>query len=127
VSGSNPFQDNGIVTYPIDEDKFPMSLAQTVVALGGTVTEMPFFIKIDNVNSNVPQGIPNRTFEDEPEHIKTWTEWKKDNYDFHVLSDGFTYIAAEANTGDFVVLNDFMSEAANLIDVETFKSLLPTE
>lgn len=130
ISGAtNKYNNDGTVTYFISNENFPMTLGQTLIGFSCEVYKMPFFIKIDSETSNVPQGLPNRTYTDEngAEQIKNWQEWKLPNFNFHVLSDGFTYIAAEANTGDHVYLADFMAESANLIDVATFRSLQPAE
>lgn len=128
VSGARTTYKDGFVTYKIHENNMSMNLAQTVIGLGAEINKMPFFIKVSSTSATVPVGIPNREYTSEAGDpvVHTWESWKQDNFDFHVLTDGNTYLAAEANTGDVVKLNDFMSESSNLIDVATFKSLLPT-
>jgi len=129
ISGATTTYKDGYVTYKIYSANLSMGIAQSIVGLGAEVNKMPFFIKVSSTSANVPVGIPNREYQSEAGDpvVHTWESWKRDNFDFHTLTDGNTYIAAEANTGDVVKLNDFMSEASNLIDTMTFKSLQPTE
>ncbi len=126
ISGAtNEYLGNGEVKYLISVENFPMTLGQAIVSFGCTVYKMPFFIKVASESTNVPAGIPNRL--DGDGNVLTWVNWKRSNFDFHTGTDSNIYLAAEANTGDVVELNDFMSESANLIDSMTFTSLMPTD
>lgn len=123
VSGSTTKYANGFATYFIESARLPMTLAQGVVALGGEVNKMDFFIKVSAPDDLVPVGVPNR--EDGEGNILTWNEWKLSTHTFHNRNDGNMYIGANANTGDVVKLNDFVAVFADCIDSATFISMQP--
>ena len=127
ISGAKTESDTDFVTYTIDSKNLPMALAQGIVSLA-EVKGFPFFIKVDP-SASVPSALPESTFIDEEgiTQAKTWTQWKLANFEFHTMSNGFTYIAGEAYSTNEVIFNNFSSVFDDCIDTATFKALNPVE
>ena len=128
ISGAKTESDTDFVTYTIDSKNLPINLAQGIVSLGAEVKGFPFFIKVDP-SASVPSALPESTFIDEEgvTQAKTWTQWKLSYFEFHTMSNGYTYIAGEAYSTNEVIFNNFSSVFADCIDVATFKALTPVE
>lgn len=109
--------------YEFEAELLPFNIFKQIEPLLTKVENYPIFLKIDDINSEVPIGIPNRDEIDEMGNIlgvKKWKDWKKSNYEFTKIGE-YYYISTEASSDNYVSPSLFPN--MELLDLKSLKNL----
>lgn len=79
-----------------DLSDLPVSLVASLVAMGAEIHNYPAWIEVDDLEADVPEGVPNRL--DGEGTVLKWSEWCDESHSPTTI-DGVAYVPSNGSNG----------------------------